>query len=277
MERLEDDALNIYTDGSQKERPRRGGYAFLFVVTGEDGQEVVYEFSPNGEPGANSQEMEIRAVAEALKLAASPRSPVELSRFRKIVIHTDSLNVRNGFGSAKFDWSKSQWMRRSGPPVMHAEIWREILTVLRRIRMPVHVEWVKGKSNRHTKLVDKLAKDSAERPFARPSRPRTVRRKRTEKSVEPGSVTAEGQELEIQLITVEWLSVQRCLRYKYEVVSEESPYFGNVDYVFSDEPLETRWVWRVRLNDEPAHPQIKEVLERVRSAERSSEDLAEAD
>jgi hypothetical protein len=46
MEQLDDNALNIYTDGACIPKPRRGGYAWLYVTTGEDGREVVQEYSP---------------------------------------------------------------------------------------------------------------------------------------------------------------------------------------------------------------------------------------
>lgn len=270
MERLDDHALSVYTDGSSYESPRRGGYAFLFVTTGEDGEEVVHQFSPNGCPDANSQEMELKAVAEALKLAGSQRSPVDLSRFSKVEIFTDSTTVHGGFGAAKFEWSKSRWMRKSGPPVLHADLWKEVVAAIKRLRMPVHVNWVRGKGNRHTKLVHKLAQSSAQRPFSRPVTVRTVRRKRTSRSVDPGSVPAEGQELEIQIITAEYLRVQRCLRYKYEVMSE-GPHLGSVDFVFSDEALKTRYIYRVRFNEDPAYPRIDEVIARVGPAERSAD------
>ena len=38
-----------------------------------------------------------------------------------------------------------------------------------------------------------------------------------------------GQRLTIRIITVEYLRVQHCWKYKYEVISEGSPYFENVD------------------------------------------------
>ena len=270
MERLEDHAINVFTDGSSLQRPRRGGYAFLFVTVGDDGQEVVDEFSPDGARGANNQEMELKACVEALKLLGSRRSPLDLSRFSKIVIYTDSMFVHKHFGTAKFEWSRTRWMRRSGPPVMHAQLWKELVGEITRLRIPVHVEWVRGKSSKHTKRVDKLAKHSATRPFGSAPTVRSVRRKRSPKSVEQGSVVPEGQEIDIQVISAEWLPLQRSCRYKYEVMSEDSPYAGNVDFLFSDEPLRHRHIYRVRLNEDVAYPQIAEVIGEVGPAQRAS-------
>lgn len=269
MINLADNALSIFTDGSQLERPRRGGYAWLYIVTDpESGEEVVHEFSPNGVPGATNQEMELRAVVEALKEAFSARSPVDLDQLDKIDIYTDSTFVSEGFPRAKFSWSQNRYRRSSGAPLLHEELWRELVSLSQ--RKPVHIKWVPGKKDRNRKLVDKLAKESAKRAFAQLRRPTAVRRKQTEQSVDPGSVPVEGQGIEIQVVTAQPVGRQREYRYKYEVVDDESPYFGRVDFVYSQEPLRTRWVYRVRLNDNPSYPQIAEVLEEVRRAERAA-------
>lgn len=260
MEQLDDNALNIYTDGSMREKPRRGGFAFRFVTVGDDGHELVFDFSPNGSPGANNQEMELKACVEALKLASGRSSPVDLAKFTKAVIYTDSTYVHKHFETARHQWSKRGWMRRDGPPVLHAELWRELNRMRNRIGMPVHIKWIKGKSSPHAKAVDKLAKDSAERPFGRPSTVRSVRRKLSDESVEPGSVGVEGQRIDIRIIAAEYLRLQRCWRYKYEVMSEDSPYFEKVDFVFSDEPLRHRHIYAVLLNDNAKYPRIEEVI-----------------
>jgi ribonuclease HI len=271
MERLEDHAVNVFTDGSCLQRPRRGGYAFLFVTVDQAGREVVAEFSPNGCAGANNQEMELTACVEALKLLGSRRSPVALERFAKIVIHTDSMFVHKHFDTAKFQWSTNRWMRRSGPPVLHAHLWKELILAVKRVGLPVTIDWVRGKSSTYTKRVDKLAKDSANRPFGEPSTVRAVRRKRTAKAVEAGSIKAEGQEIDIQIVAAEFQKLQRVCRYKYEVMSEDSPYAGNVDFLFSEEALLTRHIYRVRLNDDPDYPQIAEVIDVLGPAQRVSE------
>lgn len=276
VERLEDHAVNVFTDGSSLQRPRRGGYAFIFVTVDVAGREVVDEFSPAGCPGANNQEMELKACVEALELLAGRRSPVDLNRFSKIVMYTDSSFVHKHFDTAKFQWSTNRWMRTSGPPVMHAHLWKGLVGAVKHVGLPVSIEWVRGKSSKHTKRVDKLAKDSAKRPFARAPTVRSVRRKRTSKSVEPGSVGVEGQEIDIQIMTAEYQRVQRCSRYKYEVVSEDSPYAGNVDFVFSGEALLHRYVYRVRFNEDPDYPQIAEMIDVIGPAQRTP-DAAESE
>jgi ribonuclease HI len=147
MEQLDDNALNIYTDGACIPKPRRGGYAWLYVTTGEDGREVVQEYSPNGILGATNQEMELIACIEALKQAAGRHFPIDLSRFFKIVIYTDSQYVRDGFSTAKYQWSGNRYMRKSGPPVLNADLWKELIRLVKRLSMRVDIKWVPGKSN----------------------------------------------------------------------------------------------------------------------------------
>ena len=119
--------------------------------------------------GFKTTRVHIRATVaredNALKLARSPRSPVALERFSKVVVFTDSTAVHNGFSAAEFSWSRNSWMRRSGPSVLHADLWKEVMAAIPRIGMPVRIEWIPGKSSRHAMRVDALAKDSARRPF----------------------------------------------------------------------------------------------------------------
>jgi hypothetical protein len=203
----------------------------------------------------------------ALRFKAAPRAACASRRSRA---HVTAIPVLPHFDTAKFQWSTNRWMRSSGPPVIHAHLWKELVGAVKRVGLPVCIDWVRGKSSKHTKRVDKLAKDSARRPFGRAPTVRSVRRKRTSKSVEVGSVGVEGQEIDIQIIAAEYQPIQQCCRYKYEVMSEQSPYAGNVDFVFSDEPLRHRHIYRVRLNEDPGYPQISEVIDEIGPAQRAS-------
>jgi ribonuclease HI len=109
---LRDDAINIFTDGSGKQNPRRGGIAFRIVVTGEDGHEEIHERSPHGYPRATINEMELQACVAALRVLTAPRCPIDVSRHRRIVIYTDAMYVRKHIGVAISQWSRQQWTRR---------------------------------------------------------------------------------------------------------------------------------------------------------------------
>jgi ribonuclease HI len=45
VERHDDNALVIYTDGSCKPKPRRGGYAFILLTEDEAGEELLLEYN----------------------------------------------------------------------------------------------------------------------------------------------------------------------------------------------------------------------------------------
>jgi hypothetical protein len=55
MERHDDNALIIYTDGSCKPNPRRGGFAFILLTEDEAGEERSLEYNPPGSLGATER------------------------------------------------------------------------------------------------------------------------------------------------------------------------------------------------------------------------------
>ena len=79
-----------------------------------------------------------------------------------------------------------------------------------------------------------------------------------------------GQRVSIRVITCEYLRVQQVWKYKYEVVSRRSPFFRKVDWVFSPRDLLLRdgHSYHVRLNDDPAYPQVLKVLKVFRELEK---------
>jgi ribonuclease HI len=258
---LPDDAVNIFTDGSSKPKPRRGGVGFRIIVTGEDGHEKVYDESPNGYPGATNNEMELQACIEGLAFLRSGRCPIDLADFRKVVIYTDSAYVHNNVGTAISQWSRSRWMRGGGPPVLNARLWQGLIRAMKRTPIPVHIEWVPGKSSHHTKAVDRLAKDSADRPYGRAVAGGVVRRKRSAQQTDPGIVPMEGQIADVYIVESQYLSTQRCSRYRYKIQGGDLD--GALDWAFSDLQLRPAHAYRVRFNENPSYPQIVERLDEV--------------
>jgi ribonuclease HI len=62
----DENALNIYTDGSCFSSPRRGGIGIIFVFPYYMNKEK-QEFAPEGYIGATNNEMELKACIMALK------------------------------------------------------------------------------------------------------------------------------------------------------------------------------------------------------------------
>ena len=108
---LDENALNIYTDGSSFQTPRRGGVGVRFVLVDDQGEEQTIDWSPPGFRSATNNQMELKACTLALQEAKKRDLARGLSR---IVIHTDSTYVRDNYRKAMFEWPMRRWHRRTG-------------------------------------------------------------------------------------------------------------------------------------------------------------------
>lgn len=253
----DENALNIYTDGSSLSSPRRGGIAIRFVFPDYMNKEEE-DFAPEGYIGATNNEMELKACTVALKKVSKFR---ELKQVQRIIIHTDSIYVADHYKTAVYFWSQNKWYTRAGAPVQNTEQWKELLKEVNKIRKRIDIEWLRRRSNDHSKAVDRLSKKSAKNATKRLSGFVDVRRKLSNKSVEYGSVKMIGQKVKIRIITSEYLgSPHNTWRYKYEVISKKSKYYKNVDIIYYSGPLRKRYIYLVSLNKNNGYPQISKVL-----------------
>ena len=262
---IDDDALLIYTDGSSRGRPRAGGIGFRFVYNNDEGHEVTEDFSPPGYRGGTNNEMELKAVIEALKEAALHE---RFSRFSKIVVITDSQYVWDNIGNAKFVWPKTRWLRSGGAPVLNFQLWKSLVREIKSLPLVVDIQWVKGHSgNEHNDAADKLAEKSRTSVLLDPLTVVNLGKKTTKAQVKIGCVKMRGQRLIIQIIKSEYLRKQRVYRYKYQVVSKGSKYFDLVDQICSSQnpPFAlSRWhKYLVSVNNETSNPTILKVLEEL--------------
>jgi ribonuclease HI len=121
---MKDTAL-IFTDGAAKGNPGKGGFG---VVISYDG--VVVE-KGGYEDRTTNNEMELKAVVEALKEIASKEIPVH--------IYTDSKYVVEGANGWVFGWVKNGWKTKTGTDVLNKDLWQELLPLLGQ----VEIEWHK--------------------------------------------------------------------------------------------------------------------------------------
>lgn len=258
--------LNIYTDGSSYSGPRRGGLGILYVTVDENGEEVVDEYPLPGYVGATNQQMELRAAIDALLALVTRRAPVSAASCRRIVIWTDSTYLVDGFQSALFTWPTTGWMTRDGNPVANAQLWKELSRTARRTGKRVEIRWVKGhNSSAYNKAADKAAKRSAARQTGQHISHVKVRRKTSKNSVDVGSVGMHGQRLTIRVISDEFLRVQKLNKYRFEVLSRASPYFGKVDFIYSeaDVYLSAGHTYHVRVNADARAPRVVKIFREV--------------
>lgn len=265
-----ENALNIYTDGSSLSHPRSGGVGIRFVTYDDLGNEVTEDVELSGYKNATNNQMELYACVAALKEALRYK---DLTAFSGIAIHSDSRYVVDNYRRAMFEWPKTKWRTRDGPPVLNAELWKDLVRQIRHC-WPLRVDfyWVKGHSkDPHNKAADKLAKKSAKGLLNKPLSIMSVRRKTTPHSVEIGSVHMRGQRLRIRVITSEYLRVQRVIRYKYEVLSKGSKYFRNVDFIFSTLDLRAGHHYEVVVNKNSSNPEILRVLREIERSPKGRE------
>lgn len=259
-------ALNIYTDGSSLSRPRTGGIGIVFVIVNEHGDdEIVNEFDYPGYKQATNNEMELEACIKALEEALDHDA---LDKYKTICIHTDSRYIVDNYRNAIFVWPTTGWTGRStGRPILHVEQWKRLVKLIKRAKLQrrvVDIVWIKGHSkSKYNKLADKLAKKSAKNPLNKPLSVVSVRKKKTSKALETGSVAMQGQMLVIRVITTERLREHKLWRYKYEVMSTESTFHGNVDIACSQVSLRDGHCYSVVVNDDSDNPRITSLLEEV--------------
>ncbi len=253
-------ALNIFADGSCYFSHRRGGVGIRFVFPDYMNKEE-QDFAPEGYIGATNNEMELKACIMALKYLSKFNDLQQVSR---IIINTDSSYVANHYKTAIYYWSKNKWYTSAGAPVQNIDLWKELLKEANKVHKRVDVQWVGRKSNEHSRAVDKLAKQSAKSATKRLPGFVDVRRKVSSKSVECGSVKMLGQKIYIRIITSKYLSSpHRIWRYKYEVMSPESEFYKNVDWIYYHGPLRKRYCYLVSLNKNNGYPQISKVLHKI--------------
>ncbi len=267
-----EDALNIYTDGSSLQRPRRGGVGIRYITINNAGDEEWRDECPAGYKEATNNEMELMACILALR-GIPPEMMV--SNIERIYIFTDSQYVRDFFPYAIGVWPANGWCNRDGRPIENVKLWRDLVREVKKAPRRVDFKWVKGHGkNKHNKAVDKLAKQSAKGFLNEPLSVQSVRRKLTHESVEIGGVKMEGQELDIRIITDKRMREQRVWRYKYEVLPSDSPYSGKVDIIYSKILLRAHHSYRVRVCDNQKNPRIVELIEEI---EDSGDDSGIAD
>ncbi len=255
---LDEYALNVYTDGSSyPDKKRAAGVGMRFVWVNEAGLEETSDYAPTGWKKATIDEMEIMACVIALKEARSLFP--DMSRFRRLLIFSDSMYVTSNFSNAMNIWPKRAWRGTSGNQVENIDLWKRLRKEVGTCSIRVDVEWVKAhKSNVHNRAADKLAKQSASTPFNKPLSVNHTTRKWSDQKTERGCVPIHGQELKIRIISTEYK--KREFEYRYEVIDRLDESFGRIDFVRYQLPLSRNKCLAVLLNSDQKDPRIEQVI-----------------
>jgi ribonuclease HI len=258
---IDEHALNIFTDGSSYQHPRRGGMGILYVWVDALGNECSEPLDQGGVQQATNNRMELLAIARALQ-EAGPF--LEKRRFSRILVHSDSQYVVKFYKSAMFYWSKSKYRNRWGRPISNAVEWQEFVRATQKVRMRVDIEWIRGKKHPYTKLVDKMSKASAMHPTDPPRSVATVRRKTSPESTDPGGIDMLGQRATIRIISSEYMEVQHTNKYRYEVFTKKSKYYLKVLFLYSKELMKPGHKYYVQFNRESKNPGVNTVFREIK-------------
>ena len=123
----------IYTDGSARSNPGRGGYGAVLKYTNPAGKIFTSELS-RGYAKTTNNRMELMAVISAL-LALREPCVVELYSDSKYVI--DALEKGWAWG-----WKRRGWVKADKKPALNPDLWDTLLGLTRQHEM--HYHWVKG-------------------------------------------------------------------------------------------------------------------------------------
>lgn len=259
----DEDALNIYTDGSSyPNKQRAAGVGIRFVWMNESGNEETEDYAPVGWQKATVDEMEIEACTVALKEAR--RLFKDMGRFRRVLIFSDSLYVTNNFVKAMNVWPNRAWRGASGVPVENIGLWKRLRKEVNACPIRVKVEWVKGhKSNVHNRAADKLAKKSASMPFNKPLSISETSRKWSDRKTKRGCVPVTGQEIKIRIISREYKKHAKVYEYRYEVIDPSDRSYKDIDFVRCGQGLSRNKCFLVRLNSDRNNPCIEELIEEL--------------
>ncbi len=254
--------IYIYTDGSSFHNPRKGGIGIRYIYLDNNENEKRIDLELMGYEGATNNQMELKAVIDGLNEISNQSISTD---YNHIEVRTDSRYVVDNVNRAIFQWSKNKWLNFSDKPVENATLWKELIKIIKSRQCRVTFVWVRGHSrDPDNKAVDKLAKASAKGELKDPIYIIKLRRKKSLLKTRIGSVNMNGQKISIQIINEEFLRLQKISKYRYEVTSKKSEFFGCVDFIYSEiHHLKAGHKYYVVLNTDNNNPRILKLIKEL--------------
>lgn len=259
--------LVIYTDGSGKHKPRRGGIGVRIEFPSDlQKDDPIKEFQLFGYKGANNIEMELRACIEGLKIAYK-LPEIRDGSINCITVLTDLEFIVNFYKTAIYSWSVNGWTKEGGGPVAHALVWKELVKQMRKLKeigVSVGIEKVKGHSgNEGNEAVDKLARKSADLPRYLSKTKSVIRRKKTKELTSSDAIPAKGQRIKLRIVGCDYYPIQKMFRLRCEVSSKTNSLFGKIGFLYSVVDLRPGHEFLVKLNNSEKFPQIERVIKKI--------------
>jgi len=136
----------IYTDGACSGNPGPGGWAAVMMY--ENKSIFIKKRISGGEENTTNNKMELKAVINGLKM---------LKISCNVILHTDSLYVKQGITKWINKWKINGWKTSNKKAVKNMELWKELDEVA--VQHDVNWKWVKAHDgNVHNEEADRLAR-----------------------------------------------------------------------------------------------------------------------
>jgi ribonuclease HI len=147
------DVVEIHTDGACSGNPGPGGWGARLSWN-----DHVRELK-GGEAATTNNRMELTAAIRALEA---------LKRPSRVVLHTDSMYVRDGITGWLKRWKQNGWKTAAKKPVKNADLWRALDEAL--AEHVIDWRWVRGHAgDPGNERADELAREGMA-PFLRKGR-----------------------------------------------------------------------------------------------------------
>lgn len=258
---LDDESLNIFTDGScGGGGVGDGGVGVVFLTLSQDKTDWDAEIIPTaGYLNARIGQMELQACIISLQEVL--RRP-DLAGYHKIAIYCDSQYVRDEFKRMLIR-KRDKWLNTNGAPIENALLWKELLRLTEKLKpVRVSINHVKGHNkDPYNEMADKAAKQSRESHLQPSLEPSRITRKRTAQYTSPHSIEMCGQLLEIRILEPRWLKMHKLTKYRIEVIS--GPDVGANTFICAGpeiEVLKRNRICTVRVNNQTENPRIVDVI-----------------
>ncbi|WP_370273166.1 ribonuclease HI [Wolbachia endosymbiont of Oedothorax gibbosus] len=138
--------VTIYTDGACSGNPGPGGWAA--VVMYENKSVFIKKRISGGEENTTNNKMELKAVINGLKM---------LKISCKVILHTDSLYIKQGITEWINKWKINGWRTANKSPVKNMELWKELDEVA--LHHDINWKWVRAHNgNTYNEEADRLAR-----------------------------------------------------------------------------------------------------------------------
>ena len=250
-------AVKIYTDGSAKPNPGKGGIGMVIEFP-EDTDKENYE-KVEGYKHTTNNRMELLGCIRALEW-------LQGKRFTRAIIITDSDYVYSNYKNVSH-WKKNGWVNKSGRPYENEDLWDIFLKIQQKVHINNEIVWEKGKTRDILCRVDKLAKEGSAHPTMTDFgfKPGKFTSNRTDSKKAATLFEAQGQELYIRVYMKKVYGKKDKETYKitFNIYNKETKTYGSKYFAYINNKcaiLKRNNCYMVTFNNDKDFPLILEAL-----------------